>query len=112
MAVAVTIADHTRVYTDRTVAITGAALTTYHDGSAIAAGDTVYVYYDDPDRTGGAVTFMATATSGNAVSSAANPARHYVGTVVVPATGTSTGTTSTPGGTGGLGINHIDNGLR
>lgn len=113
MTATITIAAHSRVYTDQTVAITGGTLTTYHDGSAIASGDTVYVYYDDPDRLGGAVAFQATATAGNAVASADNPARHYVGVITIPAAGAaSSGTLVSPGGAGSLLIDRIGAGFR
>ena len=113
MTASITIASHSRVYSDRTVAVTGATLTTCHDGSAIVDGDVLYIYYDDIDRLGGAVTFEATATSGNAVFSSDNPARHFVGSITIPSSGLSTaGATSTPPGTSGTAILHIGNGFR
>jgi hypothetical protein len=77
----ITIAPHTRMYGDGTSApVTGATIT------ATASGDTDYVFYDDPDREGGAVAYQVTTTqpiqSGD---------RHVVGAVTIPATGTAEG---------------------
>lgn len=48
----ITIADHTRVYTDGvTVAVTGGTIT------GLAVDTTYFVYYSDPTRAGGAVTY-------------------------------------------------------
>lgn len=83
----VTIADHDRVYGNSTlnptVAVTGDVL-------AIGAlpGDIVRVYYDDPARSGGAVTYQTTADPSVAVQTGA---RHSVGAVRIPLTGTDDG---------------------
>ncbi len=83
-------ASHDRVYPDKTVAVTGATV-----GTTFAFGTGYYVYYDDPDRAGGAVTFVATTDPLVAAASDSNPDRHFVGFV----------TTATDGGadTGGGG---------
>lgn len=80
------ISTHSRIYSDRTVSVTGATLT-----GTWAAGSTQYIYYDDPARKGGAVTYRTTTVQGDAISSSTNPYRHYVGWVIIPASGTVTG---------------------
>lgn len=84
----VTIANHHRQYGNTTlnptVAVTGGTLATAQANPA-----TVRVYYDDPTRAGGAVTYHFT------VDPAAPPVqggnRHVVGAVEIPAAGTSDG---------------------
>lgn len=76
----VTINDHTRVYTDKTVAVTGDVLTGLEYGKAY------FLYYDDPTRAGGAVSILATLDPTQAVTSDLYPARHQVGGVTTPAT--------------------------
>jgi hypothetical protein len=85
----ITIAGHDRVYADRTVAVDGDDLT-------VPSYSTTYnIYYDDADRAGGAVTYVATLTASDAVTSPDQPNRHYVGSIRTPALG--------GGGTGGSG---------
>lgn len=84
----VTIATHNRVYGDSalnpTVSVTGNTV-----ASAAAALSIVRVYYDDPTRAGGAVTY------GFTVDPAAPPVqsgnRHSVGAVEIPAVGSQDG---------------------
>jgi hypothetical protein len=81
----ITVLAHTRYYGDGTsVSVNGGMVST------TAVGDIDFVYYLDPTRTGGAVTYIAEANT--------NPAQtgdtHVVGAVTVPATGT------VPGGNG------------
>lgn len=76
-----TISDHSRVYQDRTVSVTGSAV------AGLTNGTTYYFYYDDAARAGGAVTFIATDVGADAFPSSAAPARHYVGSVTTPAPG-------------------------
>lgn len=83
---AVTIANHTRRYTDGDIAVQGATLQT-----GLPAGTAVSIAYDDADRKGGVVTFVAYQDDADAFADATHPARHYVGFVTIPATGTSTG---------------------
>lgn len=97
----VTVAAHQRGYDDRKVDLTGATLTTYDDGTSMAAGDTVYVYYDDPSRRGATVTYKATKNYASAITSGTNPWRHYVGSVTIPVSGTSSGSQANPGSAGG-----------
>lgn len=80
-----TIADHNRVYGDgSSVAVTGGAVAT-----GATSGQTVRVYYNDPTRAGGAVTYLFT------VDPAAPPVQkvntHSVGAVLVPAAGSNNG---------------------
>ncbi len=84
----VTVANHTRRYMDghADVAVVGSTIAT-----ALSAGTTVSIAYDDPERSGGAVTFSAYEDDAEAFASAAHPSRHYLGYVTIPATGTSTG---------------------
>lgn len=83
----VTIANHDRVYGDSalnpTVAVTGGTFP-----SGFAAGDNVRVFYDDPTRAGGAVTY---AFSLDPADAAQTGARHSVGAVIIPNTGTEPG---------------------
>lgn len=44
-----------------------------------------YIYYDDPGRTGGAVTYHADPDPLNATPTPMHPNRHYVGSVPTPA---------------------------
>lgn len=91
----ITISNHTRRYTDRDVAITGATLTSLANATAY------YIYYDDADRSDTAPTFIATTTTADAYLSPDHPARHFVGSITTAsAGGGSTGGTSgsPPGG--------------
>lgn len=77
----ITIASHTRMYADGTsVAVNGASAV------ATGPGDVDYVSYSDPNREGGAVTYIISTTppvqTGNT---------HVVGAVEIPATGTAQG---------------------
>ncbi len=94
-------ATHDRVYPDRTVTVTGATIGTAYPFSA-----TRYVYYDDPDRAGGAVTYQVTSDAATAATSDANPDRHFVGYIVTATnggTGTGGGGGEPPGWGGGGG---------
>lgn len=84
----VTIANHDRVYGDPTMNPTVSVV-----GDTIATGslspDVIRVYYNDPGRTGGAVTYLFT------VDPTAPPVQggstHSVGAVEIPAAGTQNG---------------------
>jgi hypothetical protein len=103
---AVTISNHQRLYTDKTVAVTG---TTVAAPAGAVAGDTVVIFYDDQLRAGGAVAYQAAripASTGQIDAyypSAANPYRHFVIALPVPTTGTGTGGSGVGTGTGGTG---------
>lgn len=99
----VTISDHNRVYVDKTVAVTGTGGTPLATGAA--PGKYVTVFYDQADRSGGAVTYQYLITDPGADNSAAyassaHPYRHFVCIVLIPASG-STGGGSAPGDGGG-----------
>lgn len=76
----ITITTHTRNYLDVTVSVTGAVLTGLDYGSVYS------IYYDDADRSGGAVTYVATLVPSEAVTSEANPDRQLIGAVQTPLT--------------------------
>jgi hypothetical protein len=81
----VTIAAHNRVYGDGTsVAVDPNVIVT-----GTAPGDVVRVYYDDPTRAGGAVSYLFTVDP--ATAPVQGGARHSVGVVTVPAVGTASG---------------------
>lgn len=85
----IVIANHTRKYGNSTsVAVTGATITG-------AYGTLYYVYYDDPTRAGGAVTYH-TDTNPNVAANNAASGRHYVGSITTAAAG---GSATTGGGT-------------
>lgn len=76
----VNISAHSRLYGDgATVAVNSGSVTT------LAYSTSYYIYYDDPSRAGGAVTYHVTTSIGSAAQSGVNPNRHYVGAVVTPA---------------------------
>lgn len=90
----ITIANHDRQYAGdpapAPVAVTGATVPT-----AYVAGDIVRVYYDDPTRAGGAVTFLTTL---DPTVAAQTGVRHSVGAVEIPAAGSQTGDPVRPPG--------------
>lgn len=72
-----TISGHTRVYGDGvTVSVTGGSVT------ALAYSTLYYIYYDQPSRAGGSVTYQATTS---AATAAQTGNRHLVGSVTTPA---------------------------
>lgn len=91
----ITIATHDRVYGDSTlnptVSVTGAVVS-----SGAAPASVVRIYYNDPARAGGAVTYLFT------VDPAAPPVQggnvHSVGAVTIPAAGTQGGNGVRPPG--------------
>lgn len=92
----ITIADHNRNYSDKVVAVTGDVIPYTTENQQL------YFYYDDADRAGGAVTWVATTVFDDAQNSSINPHRHYGGNVRTPtAGGSSSGGGSLPPGTGG-----------
>lgn len=73
----INISAHTRVYADGTsVSVNSGSLT------GLSYSTLYYIYYDDADRAGGAVTYVATATDTDAVQTGN---RHVVGSVTTPA---------------------------
>ncbi len=80
----IVIADHERRYTGQSapVAIDGATIT------GLAYDTPYWIYYDDPDRTGGAVTYGAvTGGASGAVTTADDPGRHFIGYVLSASSG-------------------------
>lgn len=75
----ITISGHTRIYGNgNTVAVTGGSLT------GLAYSTYYYIYYIDPTRAGGAVTYIATTDSATAAQVGD---KHLVGSVNTPANG-------------------------
>lgn len=92
----VTIENHTRRYPDGhpDVSVTGDVI-----ASGLAVGDLRSLAYDDVGREGGAVTYTIYTDDNDARTSEANPGRHYMGYILVPATGESgAGGSGNPGG--------------
>lgn len=77
----ITIAAHTRYYSDGTSAAVNAGTT-----AATAADDVDYVSYVDPARAGGAVTYIVSTTAPVQTGDT-----HVVGAVQIPAAGTADG---------------------
>lgn len=77
----ITIAAHTRRYSDGTsVSVSGGSVL------ATAEGDVDFVYYDDPSRAGGAVSYQVATTQPIQTGD-----RHVVEAVMIPASGTAGG---------------------
>jgi hypothetical protein len=85
----ITISDHTRLYPDKAVRVTGATIPT-----GLTLNTDCAVFYDDPGRAGGAVTYQVVSTSGGnrAFPAYPNGGRHFVGRVQP-----SSGFADTPG---------------
>jgi hypothetical protein len=103
---AVTIETHTARYADKEVSVTGATLTVLADGTttiaSLPAATWLFIYYDDLNRSGGAVSLKATTIPADAYTSPDNPARHYVGAIqkVAPGDPPATGGGALPPGFG------------
>lgn len=84
----ITIDAHNRVYGNPSINPTVSVFGDTFSTTAVA-GDIVRIYYDDPSRSGGSVTYQYT------IDPAAPPvqsgSRHSVGAVVIPTTGTTSG---------------------
>lgn len=104
-AAEITVSGHERVYSDKTVMVTGATIIT----TGAVADDLIAVYYDDLARTGGTVTYQYTVIPDGIgeiaeyYASSVNPGRHFVALLPVPATGTTSGGSGVGPGTGGTG---------
>jgi hypothetical protein len=102
----VIISNHTRVYSDKSVSVTGNGA---GQSVAAAAGDLIIAYYDDASRVGGSETYQFLVLPGgvgdqsSAFPSPTNPFRHAVFSKTVPSTGTGTGGSSAGSGGGGYG---------
>lgn len=94
--VTVSISAHNRTYPpSTTVSVNAGSVTT------LAYSTLYYIYYDDPTRVGGAVTYHAT-TSASTAAQTGN--RHLVGSVATPAAAAppSTGKYVAPPGVGNI----------
>jgi len=91
-SVTVTVSAHTRYYPQASGATTSVGV---NSGSLPDLGYTItyYVFYDDPARTGGAVTYQATADPAEAAQVGD---RHFVGAISTPAAGSPPSTGSGP----------------
>lgn len=88
----VTIATHTRKYGNgSSVSVTGSSIAT-----GASSGSIVRIYYDDPTRAGGAVTYQYTIDPATPPVQTGN--RHVVGAVSVPVSGTNSGKPVSPPG--------------
>lgn len=95
----ITIAAHTRKYSDATsVSVNGGTIT----GRAFST--VYYIYYTQTSRAGGAVSYLST-TDPNTAQPNAAAGRHYCGKVTTPADGgaSTEGGYTPPGGYGGPG---------
>lgn len=91
----VTIANHDRHYGDGTiVAVTGDTLATGQ-----VSPTRVHIYYSDPSRAGGAVTYQYSTAEADAAQIGDV---HNVGAVEIPAAGTQSGGYARPPGYGGF----------
>lgn len=93
----ITITAHDRIYSDKTVAVDAGSMSDLEPGSYYA------IFYDDPERDGGSVTYMASTNPDDAVLSTAHPYRHYVGFANTPGEGqppSGGGGATGPGGSG------------
>ena len=90
------IAAHTRVYSDGTSVVVDLGAIT-----GLAYSTTYYIYYDDPSRTGGSVSYQSTTDS---TVAAQTGDRHTVGSVETPAAAAppATGVAVRPPGVGTL----------
>ncbi|WBO21985.1 hypothetical protein [Sphingomonas abietis] len=96
VASTVSISAHNRIYQDKTVAVNAGSIT------GLALGTYYALFYDDPARAGGAVTYLASTDPDDALpATAAHPGRHYLGYITTPASGSTGGSTGGGGGGGG-----------
>lgn len=94
----ITVTAHTRLYGDASVSVDGGSIT------GLAYGTRHFIYYDDADNEGGAVTYQATTTQADALTSTTNPSRHFVGTVVTPTAGNPPTTGNAGAGAGAVAV--------
>lgn len=93
-SVTITIAANTRYYLAplSPVPVNGGTI------ASVPAATTVFIYYDDPNLTGGAVTYYYTEDPAQSVATDAYPYRHSLGSIATPvsAGGGSVGEPTTP----------------
>lgn len=98
--VEVTVPSHERVYTSgRNVAVTGGTL-------LLPDNTPLFIFYDDPELAGGAVTYQWTTFASQAYFSEEHPFRHHISfvrTVAADGTGGGTQGPGPPGGGGWIG---------
>jgi hypothetical protein len=82
-----TVSAHTRVYPMGSVGVAGGTAT------GLAYGTGYFLYYDQPTREGGTVSYRASAALADAFPSAGAPDRHFVGYVLTPASSVAANTT-------------------
>lgn len=91
----VTIASHTRVYGNPTlnpsVSVTGTTIAT-----SATADDVVRIYYSDPSRAGGSVSFSHTIDPASIIPQSGT--NHSVGSITIPSIGTNDGNYVKPPG--------------
>lgn len=80
-SVTVSVSAHNRTYPPSTTVSVSAGNVT-----GLSYSTTYYIYYDDPTRAGGAVTFLATTSTATAAQTGN---RHLVGSVLTPAAAAS-----------------------
>lgn len=101
---AVTVSTHTRIYTDKSVSVTG---DTVAAPSGAVAGDLLAIGYHQQDRSGGAVTYEAVRIAGGIGElpkpTPSDPYWHPVAAAFVPSSGTGTGGSGAGSGGGGGG---------
>ena len=90
-AATISISAHERIYLDIPAVAVGAGTI-----QNVPFGTNVLIYYDDPDRKGGPVTYGFTTDPNQAATSNANPGRVFVGSVTTPASASSPPTTGAP----------------
>lgn len=92
----VTVKTHTRVYGNSTlnpsVSVTGATFSV----SGVVSGDIIRIYYNDPTRAGGSVTYVTTVDPNPPLAQSGNT--HSVGAGSVPGTGSTPGKIIRPPG--------------
>lgn len=83
----ITVAAHQRHYLDppSDVALTGGSI------GGLPAATQIFVFYEDPELDGGAITYQATPDETASIATLSNPFRHRVGTIMTP-TNTGEGT--------------------
>jgi hypothetical protein len=95
--VSITIPNHVRRYQDKDVSVTGATI------SGLISETPYWLYYPDPEREGGAVTYSVTNDFFEAFTSGTETGRHFAGGVTTAAAGgTATGAGALPPGAGGI----------
>lgn len=97
----ITLSNHLRRYTDKSVNVDGATLTQDDQGDALIEGAFYYPYYEDSARNGGSVTWQVTRNFFEAQNSAENPNRHYGGYIRMATTGGGGGSDGGDESTGG-----------